>query len=173
MAKKTTEKLTDTVETLRPYVDRALKDEDFRNDLQDALEAARGLYGNLQKRNGITAGATKLATDKDTQESLRRLVDDLQSAGDRLKGKKDSHKARNTLLLAGVIVGALYNPWTGEQTRKWIMDKVAGGDDLQPLDTYEPVSTPAPAEPATADRTTSIETSAETSGTSSSSSAES
>jgi hypothetical protein len=166
MAKKTTEKLTDTVETLRPYVDRALKDEDFRNDLQDALEAARGLYGNLQKRNGLTAGATKLATDKDTQESLRRMLEDLQSAGDRLKGKKDSHKARNTVLLAGVIVGALYNPWTGDQTRKWIMDKVAGGDDLQPLDTYEPVSTPASAEPAATETVASSETSAETSAAS-------
>jgi hypothetical protein len=156
MAKKPTEKLTDTVETLRPYVDRALKDEDFRSDLQDAFEAARGLYGNLQKRNGLTASATKLATDKDTQESLRRLLDDLQNASDRLKGKKDSHKARNTLLLAGVIVGALYNPWTGDQTRKWITDKIAGGDDLQPLDTYEPVSAPASTEPtATSTLTTS------------------
>jgi hypothetical protein len=158
MAKKTTEKVTDTVDTLRPYVDRALKDEDFRNDLQDAFEAARGLYGNLQKRNGLTAGATKLATDKDTQESLRRLLDDLQSAGDRLKGKKDTHKARNTLLLAGVIVGALYNPWTGDQTRKWIMDKIAGGDDLQPLDTYEPVSTPASTEQAATETGTTSET---------------
>jgi hypothetical protein len=154
MAKKTTAKLTDTVETLRPYVDRALKDEDFRNDLQDAFEAARGLYGNLQQRNGLTAGAAKLATDKDTQESLRRLLDDLQSAGDRLKGKKESHKARNTLLLAGVIVGALYNPWTGDQTRKWIMDRIAGGDDLQPLDTYEPVSMPSSAEPSATETTT-------------------
>jgi hypothetical protein len=154
MAKKTTEKLTDTVETLRPYIDRALKDEDFRNDLRDALEAARELYGNLQKRNGITATASKLATDKDAQENLRRAFEDLQSAGDRLKGKKESHKGRNTLLLAGVIVGALYNPWTGEQTRNWIMDKVAGGDDLQPLDTYEPVSTPAPGESSSTEAVT-------------------
>lgn len=166
MAKKTTEKLSDTVETLRPYVDRALKDEDFRNDLQDALETARGLYGNLQKRNGLTAGAAKLATDKDSQDQLRRMLEDLQSAGDRLKGKKDSHKARNTLLLAGVIAGALYNPWTGEQTRKWIMDKIAGGDDLQPLDTYEPLSTPT--SPASAAETgVTRETTAETSTASS------
>jgi hypothetical protein len=149
MAKKTTEKVTDTVETLRPYVDRALKDEDFRNDLRDALESARGLYGDLQKRNGLTAAAARLATDKDAQQHLRQTLEDFQSASDRLKGKKDSHKARNTMLLAGVIVGALYNPWTGEQTRKWIMDKVAGGDDLQPLDTYEPVSTPVSTQSST------------------------
>jgi hypothetical protein len=32
------------------------------------------------------------------------------------------------LLLTGVVVGALYNPWTGESTREWIMDRIAGGD---------------------------------------------
>jgi hypothetical protein len=153
MAKKTTEKLTDTVETLRPYLDRALKDEDFRDDLRDALEAARELYGDLQKRNGsIAASATKLATDKGSQDQLRRALEDLQSAGERLRGKKKSKKGRKALLLAGVIAGALYNPWTGEPTRKWLMDKVAGGDDLQPLDTYEPAST------ITYDETTSSET---------------
>jgi hypothetical protein len=153
MAKKPTEKLTDTVETLRPYLDRALKDEDFRDDLRDALEAARELYGDLQKRNGgIAASATKLATDKDAQDQLRRALEDLQSAGERLRGKKKPKKGRKALLVAGVIAGALYNPWTGEPTRKWLMDKVAGGDDLQPLDTYEPAST------ITSDEMTSSET---------------
>jgi hypothetical protein len=142
MAKKTTEKVTETVETLRPYLDRALTDEDFRKDLKDALEAARELYGDLQKRNGgLTGTATKLATDKNAQEQLRRALEDLQSAGERLKGTKKSHKGRNTLLLAGVIVGALYNPWTGEQTRKWLLDRIAGGDELQPLESYETAPT--------------------------------
>jgi hypothetical protein len=37
------------------------------------------------------------------------------------------------LLLAGIIVGALYNPWTGPQTREWLLDQIAGDDDLEPL----------------------------------------
>ena len=41
------------------------------------------------------------------------------------------------MLLAGLIAGALYNPWTGPQTRDWLMDKVAGDDDLQPLESYD------------------------------------
>ena len=41
------------------------------------------------------------------------------------------------MLLAGLIAGALYNPWTGPQTRDWLMDKVAGDDDLQPLDGFD------------------------------------
>jgi hypothetical protein len=40
------------------------------------------------------------------------------------------------LILAGVIAGALYNPWTGPQTREKIMDMIAGNDDLEPLETY-------------------------------------
>ena len=41
------------------------------------------------------------------------------------------------MLLAGLIAGALYNPWTGPQTRDWLTDKVAGDDDLQPLDGFD------------------------------------
>ena len=41
------------------------------------------------------------------------------------------------MLLAGLVAGALYNPWSGPQTREWLMDKVAGDDDLQPLDGFD------------------------------------
>jgi hypothetical protein len=41
------------------------------------------------------------------------------------------------LILAGVIAGALYNPWTGPQTREKLMDVIAGNDDLQPLETFD------------------------------------
>ena len=41
---------------------------------------------------------------------------------------------QNTVLLAGVAAGALYNPWSGPQTRTWLMDKTSRGNDrLQPL----------------------------------------
>ena len=41
------------------------------------------------------------------------------------------------ILLAGVIAGALYNPWTGPQTRDKLLDLIAGNDDLQPLDGFD------------------------------------
>ena len=37
------------------------------------------------------------------------------------------------VLLAGIVVGALYNPWTGPQTREWLLEQIAGSDDLEPL----------------------------------------
>ena len=137
MAKKAA-KVTDTIEVLKPYLERALKDEEFRNDLKDALVAARELYGPLTKKNGVGAGALALATDKKSQEQMRKALDDLMSAKDSLQGKKKkSHKGRNMVLLAGVIAGALYNPWTGPQTREKLLDVIAGNDDLQPLESFE------------------------------------
>jgi hypothetical protein len=138
MAKKQAAKLTDTLEMLRPYLERALKDEEFRNDLKDAFGAARELYGPLTKANGFGGSAKAIATDKKAQEQIRRALDDLLSAKDTLQGKKrKGKKGRKMLLLAGVIAGALYNPWTGPQTREKILDMIAGDDDLQPLETFD------------------------------------
>jgi hypothetical protein len=138
MAKKQAAKITDTLDMLRPYLERALKDEDFRKDLKDALGAARELYGPISKGNGVGGSAKVIATDKKTQEQIRRAVDDLLSAKDTLKGKKRKGKGgRKMLLLAGVVAGALYNPWTGPQTREKLLDLIAGDDDLQPLETFD------------------------------------
>jgi len=126
-----------TVDTLKPYVERALTDPEFRKDLRDAIDTARELYGPLTKSHGVSGAASKLANDKKTQKQLQKMLDDVGKAAGTLKGKKKSHKGRNTVLLAGVVAGALYNPWTGPQTRKWILDKVAGDDDLQPLGGFD------------------------------------
>jgi hypothetical protein len=48
------------------------------------------------------------------------------------------------LILAGIVAGALYNPWTGPQTREKLLDMIAGEDELQPLETFD-----APAASAT------------------------
>jgi hypothetical protein len=137
MAKKRTDKLADNVEALRPYVERALKDENVRKNLREAVAAAQNIYGDLSKGNGVAKSASKLAGDKDVQENIRKAFEQLSEASDRVKGKNQTHKMRNTALLAGIIAGALYNPWTGPQTRKWLTDKIAGSDDLEPLESWE------------------------------------
>ena len=132
-------KVAPTVEALKPYLDRALNDKEFRSDLKDALDAARKLYGPLVqdvKDDGALKSASRIATDAKVQENLRKALEDFGKAADSFKGKKKSHKARKAMLLAGLIAGALYNPWSGPQTRTWLMDKVAGDDDLQPLEGY-------------------------------------
>ena len=122
----TRDRISDRGRTMKPYVERAFKDEEVRGDLRDALAAAREIYDDLVGNRGVTTVATRVATDKDIQENLRRAIDDLRSAADRVQGKK-SHKARNTLLLTGIAVGVLFNPMTGEATRAWLRGLFGGG----------------------------------------------
>jgi hypothetical protein len=127
---KTKERPALTTDALRPYVQRAMTDPDLRDDLLAAFVAARGLYGQMSKGRGMKGKASKVS-EKDFQKQLQGLVGELTDASDRLKGKggKKSHRARNrVVLLTGVTLGVLYNPWTGASTREWIMDRVAGGD---------------------------------------------
>ena len=118
-----------TPDALKPYVQRAMNDPELRDDLLAAFVAARSLYGKMGSGEGVKGKAEKV-TQKDFQKQLQALVDDLSDASDRLQGKKE-HKTRNrVILLTGVTLGVLYNPWTGESTREWIMDRVSGnGDD--------------------------------------------
>jgi hypothetical protein len=128
MAKTKTPALS--TDALKPYVQRAMTDPELREDLLAAFVAARSLYGQMAKSRGVKGKAEKVS-EKDFQKQLQFLVADLSEASDKLQGKakKKGHKARNrVILLTGVTLGVLYNPWTGEQTREWIMDRVAGGD---------------------------------------------
>ncbi|MBA3347352.1 MAG: hypothetical protein H0T13_02210 [Actinobacteria bacterium] len=123
---KTKDKLFDSADTMRPYVDRALHDEDLRDNLKEAFDAARHVYGELLGGRNLTATATRVATDKEIQDSLKKAVDELREASRRVQGKED-HGGRNTMLLmAGITAGILLNPMTGPQTRKWLMEKISG-----------------------------------------------
>jgi hypothetical protein len=134
---KTKEKPVLAAEALRPYVKRALEDPDLRDDLVAAFVAARSLYGQIAEGRGVKGKAEKVS-EKDFQKQLQELVSEVSDATNRLQDAKDkSHKGRNrVILLTGVTLGVLYNPWTGPATREWIMNRVAGenGDGLEELD---------------------------------------
>lgn len=127
MAKTTSPALS--TDALKPYVQRAMTDPELREDLLAAFVAARSIYGQMAKGRGLKGKAEKVS-EKDFQKQLQSLVGDLSEASDKLKGKeKKTHKARNRImLLTGVTLGVLYNPWTGQATRDWIMEQIAGGD---------------------------------------------
>jgi hypothetical protein len=123
---KTKDKLYETADTMRPYVDRAMHDEALHDNLKEAFSAAREVYAELLGNRNLSATAMRAATDKDIQDNLRRAVDELRGAANRIQGKQD-HSTRNTLLLfAGFTAVVLFNPLTGPQTRQWLMEKITG-----------------------------------------------
>ena len=120
------ERVTDAVDTARPYVERLAKDEDLHTHVKNAYESARRVYDELIGGTGATGLAMRVARDKDLQEELRKTVDELREAGRHVQGRQ-SHTGRNvTLLLTGVTLGILFNPMTGPGARRWIREKIFG-----------------------------------------------
>ena len=126
---KSTSKVRDAAETARPYVEKAITDEEFRESLRAAFVAAKEIYDELIPQKGVTGLATKVAKDEDVQDSLMRAVAELRNAADRIQEDKDSHGFRNVfLILIGVAIGIFFNPFTGPETRRWVKGRVSGGE---------------------------------------------
>jgi len=126
---KTRDKVSDAADNVKPFIDRALHDEELRESVRNAYESARSIYDELIGKRGVTGVATRIATDKDIQEELRSTISELRRAADRVQGREE-HKSRNsTLLFVGVALGVLFNPITGPATRMWLSNRLFGGGD--------------------------------------------
>ena len=131
----TKERVADATSHVRPYVERAIRDEELRRNVKDAYTSARALYEQLIARNDVAHVATKLVSDEDVQTQLRNVVAQLRSAAGRVQTAQEEEKAsersaRNMLLLvAGIAVGLLVNPLTGPKLRGWLKKKLFGGKD--------------------------------------------
>jgi hypothetical protein len=118
--------------TAKPYVERALTDEEFRQNLRDAFAAARAIYRELGGRSGITAVASSVAEDEKIHANLRKAIGELRQAADRIQEQEQrkSHALRKVALLAtGVAIGIFFNPFTGRGTRHWVKAKATRSSD--------------------------------------------
>ena len=122
-------KAKDRVADAKPYVQRALQDEELRDNLRSAFATARDVYDELIGGRGVTGVAGRVASDKDIQDQLRSAVEDLRSAADRIQGKDEHTSRKISLLLAGIALGILLNPLTGPETRRWLKDRIFGEDE--------------------------------------------
>lgn len=129
----TKERVTDATATFRPYIERALRDAELRENVQNAYFSARTLYDQLVGRHGVTNAATRLATDADVQAELRKTIEELRQAANRVQDVKNrtsepARAAKGTVLLVfGIVLGIFFNPITGPALRRLLGRKLFGG----------------------------------------------
>ena len=128
----TKERVTGAAANARPYVERALRDKELRDNIRNAYTSARAVYEELSSRRRMSDAASQLAGDKDLQDEIRSAIDEIRNAAGRVKNVKRSapepaRAARNSLLLMlGIAIGLLLNPITGPTLRRLLARKLFG-----------------------------------------------
>jgi anti-sigma factor RsiW len=131
----TKQKVAYAAANARPYVERALRDEELRANIRNAYTSARAVYEELASRRRVSDAASQLANDKDIQNELRNAIEELRSAAYRARrvrrgAPEPARAARNGLiLLTGIALGILFNPVTGPAVRRMLARQLFGSGD--------------------------------------------
>lgn len=127
----TKERVAGAAASARPYVERALRDQELRQNVRNAYTSARVVYEQLGSRKRVSDAASRLASD-DVQSELRNAIEELRNAAARVQGIKrgapePARAARNGLvLLFGIALGILFNPLTGPTVRRLLARRLFG-----------------------------------------------
>ncbi len=128
MSKTTATRATDFYETARenPYVQRLVEDDDLRDSLRDAFEAAKGAYG---RATDSSKGPVKAVTsDKKVQKDLREAAESLREASERLR-KPPKRKSGIGRFLLIAVVAAVVALVVSEGARKAVLDTLFGAEE--------------------------------------------
>jgi hypothetical protein len=110
-----------------PYVQRLIEDEELRDSLRDAFEAARGAYS---RATGNGKGAVKAVTsDKKVQKDLRTAAESLRDASEQLRAPRKRKKSRLGRLILLGLVGAAIALVLSEDARKTVLDALFGAEE--------------------------------------------
>jgi hypothetical protein len=129
MTKTKANQAADLYSTARenPYVQRLIEDEELRDSLRDAFEAARGAY---TRATGNGKGAVKAVTsDKKVQKDLRTAAESLRDASEALKAPRKRKKSRlGRLILFGIVAGIVALV-VSEDARRTVLDALFGAEE--------------------------------------------
>lgn len=129
MTKTKANQAADLYSTARenPYVQRLIEDEELRDSLRDAFEAARGAYG---RATGNGKGAVKaVSSDKKVQKDLRAAAESLREASERLKAPRKRKKSRLGRLVLFALIGGAIALVVSEDARKTVLDALFGAEE--------------------------------------------
>ncbi len=129
MTKTKASQAADVYSTARenPYVQRLIEDEELRDNLRDAFEAARGAYS---RATGNGKGTVKAVTsDKKVQKDLRTAAESLREASEQLRAPKKRKKSRLGRLILLALVGTAIALVVSEDARKAVLDALFGAEE--------------------------------------------
>src|SRR2546429_9585332 len=106
-------KAKDRVADVKPYVQRAIQDEELRDNLRSAFATARDVYDELIGGRGLSGVAGPGASGKDIQDHLRLAIAGLRPAADRTHGREGGKGADTTLRLPGSPRWVPFDPRSG------------------------------------------------------------
>jgi hypothetical protein len=109
-----------------PYVGRLIEDEELRDSLRKAFEAAKGAYGRATS-NGSTVKA--VTSDKKVQRDLKSAAENLRDATEALRTPKKRKKSRLGRLILLGLVGAAVALILSEDARKTVLDALFGAEE--------------------------------------------
>jgi len=111
-----------------PYVQRLVEDEELRDSLRNAFEAAKGAYG---RATGNGKGPVKAVTsDRKVQRDLRDAAENFRDATEQLRSpKKRKKKGKLGRLILIAIVGAVVALAVSEDARKAVLDALFGAEE--------------------------------------------
>jgi hypothetical protein len=128
-ATQTADRATDLYSTARenPYVQRLIEDEELRDSLRNAFEAAKGAY---TRATGNGHSPVKAVTsDKKVQKDLRNAAENLREASEQLRAPKKKKKSKlGRLILFGIVAGIVALV-VSEDARKTVLDALFGAEE--------------------------------------------
>jgi hypothetical protein len=130
MTKTKANQAADLYSTARdnPYVQRLIEDDELRDSLRDAFEAARGAYTRATGNGKSTVKA--VTSDKKVQKDLRTAAESLRDASEALKApRKKRKKSRlGRLILFGIVAGIVALV-VSEDARRTVLDALFGAEE--------------------------------------------
>jgi hypothetical protein len=129
MTKTKASQAADVYSTARenPYVQRLVEDDELRDNLREAFEAARGAYS---RATGNGKGTVKAVTsDKKVQKDLRTAAESLREASEQLRAPRKRRKSRLGRLILLALVGTAIALVVSEDARKAVLDALFGAEE--------------------------------------------
>lgn len=119
---------TDSAKQLvsHPYVQRLIEDEELRDNIKAAFDAARNAYGRMSNGKGP---ATALMDDKKVQRDLRDAAESLRDASQQIRGKRQRKRMGIGKWIVAGVLGAGIALAFSETARKTVLDALFGAEE--------------------------------------------